>query len=125
MRGMMKRKYFEAKKCCEKRALAWDYYLAKSGGFIDGYNKAKEDAILAIKNGENLNVLGDEEVELVQEDGMHQLTARCFYEWEKNNKAMSFPEALKTYLDFFTITDIRVHEDKGTISFQGTAKRGK
>lgn len=40
-------------------------------------------------------------------------------------KDITFSEALKTYLSFFTITDIRVHEKDGVISFQGTAKRGK
>jgi len=90
---------------------AWDYFIVSTDSYSKGYHDALEHGKM------------EEVVEREIVDAQHQLSVRSFFQWEKENKSLSLKEAMKIYLIHFDITELRVDNTEGLISFQGIARR--
>lgn len=97
----------------KRYAKNWDYFCIAAGAYLEAWRESKKQD-------------GTEIVEVVYEDGEHQLSPSTFNKWKQENDSLSLKDALKIYLPQFEFSDLRVYTDnEGKISFQGTCTRVK
>lgn len=134
---------------CKRFTTAWDYYIASSDAYINGYRQARWDAVELAKSYEKfdeegveydlphcyngttrhiskkLKTLGEQDITFETDSGEHQLTIRTFRKWQEQKQKEPFNESLKTQMNWYDFTDLRIEEKDGIISFQGTCKRNE
>jgi hypothetical protein len=94
----------------------WDYFIVASDAYLSGFRSAKEKYSPLVEH---------EQVEYSQPDGQHQLNGQTFFKIKQMNYSAPLKELLIKYLPMVDFKDVRVVEDNGTISFQGTGVRVK
>lgn len=101
----------------------WDYYCLVADAYSAGYRQAKEDCQF-FNDATDFSSVGNNEVDFEEsKDGLHQLSTRTFEKWQKDIDNMPFKDLFKAVMYRYQCEDLRVVEENGSVSFQGTAKR--